>query len=132
MESTKKILGFTDEITECDCCGKADLKGTYAVSLNDFISYFGSVCAFKVHAISYEDQKEIKKTFVKRQKATEKLKQMESEHNGTRYSIDKMLKFIEAKQLDLMSFINKYGKICDENDYYIAYEIGNRVKMINK
>lgn len=132
METEKIILGFTDEITECDCCGKHDLKGTYAVSLNGTISYFGSVCAFKVHAVSYEEQKEVKKTFVKRTKAIDKLKEMEANYNGTQYALVKMFRFVEAKKLDVMAFINKYGKKCDENDYYTAYEIGHVVKCIDK
>jgi len=128
----KKILGFTDEITTCDCCGKVDLKGTYAVDFEGDIAYYGSVCAFKVHAVSYDEQKEVKKAFVKRVKATEKLKQMEAEYNGTQYALVKMFRFVEEKKLDVMAFINKYGKKCDENDYYVAYSIGHVVKCINK
>lgn len=128
----KKILGFTDEITTCDCCGKVDLKGTYAIDFEGDISYYGSVCAFKVHAVSYDEQKEVKKSFVKRMKATEKLKQMEAEYNGTQYSLVKMFRFVEEKKLDVMAFINKYGKKMDENDYYTAYSVGHVVKCIDK
>lgn len=128
----KKILGYTDEITTCDCCGKVDLKGTYAIDFEGDIAYYGSVCAFKVHSVSYEEQKEVKKTFVKRMKAEDKFKEMEAAHNGTDYSLVKMLRFVEAKKLDLMAFINKYGKKFDENDYYTAYEIGHVVKCIDK
>lgn len=128
----KKILGFTDEITTCDCCGKVDLKGTYAIDFEGDISYYGSVCAFKVHAVSYDEQKEVKKSFVKRIKATEKLKQMEAEYNGTQYSLVKMFRFVEEKKLDVMAFINKYGKKMDENDYYTTYSIGHVVKCIDK
>lgn len=131
-EIVKTILGYTDEITTCDCCGKADLKGTYAIDFNGDISYYGSVCAFKVQGVTFEEQKEVKKTFVKRMKAEEKLKAMEAEHNGTEYSLVKMFRFVEAKKLDVMAFINKYGKKFDENDYYTAYSIGHVVKMINK
>ena len=39
-----KILGFTDSTTQCDCCGKSGLKGTYAVELDGTTLYYGSVC----------------------------------------------------------------------------------------
>lgn len=131
-EVVKVILGYTEDVTSCDCCGKEDLKGTYAVSLNDEISYFGSVCAFKIQGVTYEEQKEVKKAFVKRVKAQDKLKSMEAEHNGTDHSLVKMFRFVEAKKLDLMAFINKYGKKVDENDFYTAYAIGHVVKCIDK
>jgi len=128
----KRILGFTDEITVCDCCGKADLKGTYAVDFEGTIAYYGSVCAFKVQGVSYEEQREVKKTFIKRIKAIDKFNKMEDEYNGTQYSLVKMLRFVEEKKLDIMAFINKYGKKCDETDFYTAYEIGHVVKCIDK
>lgn len=42
-------LGFTDEVTSCDCCGKTDLKGTYCIEnlQTGDIMYFGCVCAAK-------------------------------------------------------------------------------------
>lgn len=131
-EIVKTILGYTDEITTCDCCGKVDLKGTYAIDFNGDISYYGSVCAFKVQGVTFEEQKEVKKSFTKRVKAEAKFKEMESNHNGTDYSLVKMLRFVEAKKLDLIAFINKYGKKFDENNYYTAYEIGHVVKCIDK
>ena len=128
----KKILGFTEEITVCDCCGKEDLKGTYAIDWEGTIAYYGSVCAFKVHGATIEEQKEVKREYKARVKATDKFKMMESEHNGTDYSLVKMLRFVEAKKLDLMAFILKYGKKIDENDYATWYAIGHVVKGINK
>lgn len=127
-----RLLGFTEEITECACCGKSDLKGTYALDINGDLTYFGSVCAFKLHSISYEEQKNVKKERKARMKAENKLNEMEANHNGTDYSLVKMLRFIESKNLNLNDFILKYGKKIDENDYYIAYSIGHVVKMINK
>jgi hypothetical protein len=57
---------------------------------------------------------------------------MESEYNGTQYSLVKMFRFVEQKKLDVIAFINKYGVKFDENDYYVAYSIGHIVKMIYK
>ena len=52
-----KILGFTEEIDQCGCCGKGNLKGTYAiedVETGD-TNYFGSVCAFKHFNLTKRD-----------------------------------------------------------------------------
>lgn len=40
------VLGTTDEVTTCDCCGKTGLKSTFAVKLNetDEIVHYGSTC----------------------------------------------------------------------------------------
>jgi|694.fasta_scaffold84330_2 hypothetical protein len=132
MEAEKIILGFTEEITDCDCCGKSDLKGTYAISLNGYISYFGSVCAFKIHAVSYKEQKEIKKECKRRVKAADKLKQMEADYNGTQYQMDQMLKFVEKSNLDITAFILKYGKVVDELKDFFIYNIGSKCKAIPK
>lgn len=40
-----KVFGFTDEVTTCDCCGKANLSGTFAVEMLDgTLLHYGSVC----------------------------------------------------------------------------------------
>ena len=62
------IIGYTDSITECECCGKVDLKGTYCLDIDGEEFYYGSVCAFKNHGITHEQQKEMKSTFTKAQK----------------------------------------------------------------
>ncbi len=131
-EIVKTILGYTDEITTCDCCGKIDLKGTYAIDFNGDISYYGSVCAFKVQGVTFEEQKEVKKTFVNRIKSEEKLAKMEAEYKGNEYALVKMFRFVEEKKLDIMAFIKKYGKKIDENDYTIWYSIGHVCRGINK
>lgn len=48
-EKVYKVLGFTDSMTECGCCGKTDLKGTYVMEHIESgeINYFGCVCAAK-------------------------------------------------------------------------------------
>jgi len=62
------IIGYTDSITECDCCGKIDLKGTYCVDVDGVELYFGSVCAFKNHGFTKEEQRQAKAKFIKEQK----------------------------------------------------------------
>jgi Cys-tRNA synthase (O-phospho-L-seryl-tRNA:Cys-tRNA synthase) len=48
METTNtryQILGTTDEVTSCDCCGRTNLKKTVALLVNDFPKFFGVDCA---------------------------------------------------------------------------------------
>lgn len=55
METTKKIIGFTDSVNECDCCGKTGLKGTFCVEINGEELYYGSTCAFKKHGFAKKE-----------------------------------------------------------------------------
>jgi hypothetical protein len=64
----KTIIGYTDSINECDCCGKINLKGTYCIDLDGVELYYGSMCAFKNHGLTTDEQKELKATFTKGQK----------------------------------------------------------------
>ncbi len=131
-EVIKRIVDYTDGVNECDCCGKQDLKGTYVVTFNDEVTYLGSVCAFKIHGVTFDEQKNIKKTYKAKIKSADKLKQMEESYPKTAYHVSKMLKFVESKKLDVMAFILKYGKLMEETNFYYAYQVGNHVKMINK
>ena len=42
------VLGSTDEVNTCDCCGKSNLKATWAVEMIDApeggVLYYGSTC----------------------------------------------------------------------------------------
>lgn len=46
--STVQFLGTSDEVLECECCGRKNLKSTVAISFDggDAV-YFGVVCAAK-------------------------------------------------------------------------------------
>ena len=55
-----KILGFTEEINNCDCCGKSELKGTVAINFDGDIKYFGRTCATKQGALKNEIEKAVK------------------------------------------------------------------------
>ena len=43
---TFKMIGITDEVTSCDCCGRTDLKRTVVLERTDdgVIVYFGTSC----------------------------------------------------------------------------------------
>ena len=47
MTTEFKIIGFTDKINDCDCCGRTGLKGTYCISIDGCEFYYGSTCATK-------------------------------------------------------------------------------------
>jgi len=40
-----KVLGITDERTECECCGKTGLKRTVALEFDNDTRFFGVDCA---------------------------------------------------------------------------------------
>lgn len=48
-----RVLGTTDDVTECECCGRADLKATVMLGILDAdgnveeVTYFGSSCGAK-------------------------------------------------------------------------------------
>ena len=50
---THKIIGTTQDITDCECCGRTNLKKTVIVAVldadgnTDSIAYYGTVCAAK-------------------------------------------------------------------------------------
>lgn len=54
-----KVLGYTDSVNECQCCGKQDLKGTVALDTNIGIVYFGTTCAY--NANKYDTLDAVKK-----------------------------------------------------------------------
>lgn len=64
----KTIIGYTDQITECECCGKVDLKGTFCLEIDGVELYYGSVCAFKSHGVTVDEQKKAKSDFKRQQK----------------------------------------------------------------
>ena len=57
--TTFKIIGFTDKVNECDCCGKTELKGTYCISIDGNEFYYGSTCATKKGVNKFELKKEL-------------------------------------------------------------------------
>jgi hypothetical protein len=128
----KRIIGFTDSVTECECCGKTDLKGTFCLEIDGVELYYGSTCAFKSHGLTTDEQKMMKARFSSRQKAEKQFQEMELNNNGTPHYLVKMLRFVQSKKLDLMSFILKYGTLHSDAKYYTAYSIGHEVVMIDK
>ncbi len=53
-----KLVGITDEITTCDCCGKTNLKKTFAVMDDDGnVNYYGSECYARLMGIRPKDSR---------------------------------------------------------------------------
>jgi hypothetical protein len=45
-----RVLGWTDAVTACDCCGKKNIKGTFGVEADDGATlFYGSVCVRKTY-----------------------------------------------------------------------------------
>ena len=61
------LLGTTDEVNSCDCCGRKNLKETVCFEVADTgeLVYFGVVCAARMRNLKAQDIKEqIKQTAV--------------------------------------------------------------------
>jgi len=62
-----KVLGLTDDVTECYCCGKLNLKQTVAFEIDGNETYYGTTCATKFYKKEFKDIKaEIKTNLDKR------------------------------------------------------------------
>jgi ribosome-binding protein aMBF1 (putative translation factor) len=124
----RTIIGYTDSITECECCGKTDLKGTYCLDIDGVELYYGSTCAFKSHGVTVEEQKKAKTKFTKEVKLSEML----ATSNNTDYAKSKIIAFVQKKGLDLVSFVKKHGEMVEDAKFYIAYQYGSKTYIFNK
>lgn len=43
----KRILGISDEVTTCECCGRTNLKNTVVIGTEEGEAYYGCSCAAK-------------------------------------------------------------------------------------
>jgi len=77
-----KILGISDEVTECDRCGRYELKKTIAILDTETteIHYYGSECASMLMGF---DAKEVNK------QARKAKKELEKEENKRKAEINK-------------------------------------------
>ena len=44
-----RILGVSDEVPTCDCCGKTNLKKTIVIEIDGDVQYWGTECAKQVY-----------------------------------------------------------------------------------
>jgi hypothetical protein len=52
-----KILGISDDVTGCDCCGKSNLKKTVALDHEGAVVHYGVDCAARALTGSKKDRK---------------------------------------------------------------------------
>ena len=119
-----KILGFTEENTACDLCGKTELKGTYAVEDdNGNIYYLGSSCIKNKYSLNQKEFKvkvkegynEALKAANEEYEASNEYKTSEPDNNfefGTNeheeiYKAQKVV--IDAKKEKIQEIRNKYN-----------------------
>ena len=63
-----KVLGTTDDVTECEHCGRTDLKGTIRLGVLDAdgnvedVTYFGAVCGARAAGWTTKDIRKAAKT----------------------------------------------------------------------
>lgn len=46
-----KVLGITDSVNTCDCCGKKNLARTVAIDIDGEVVYYGTTCATQKHGV---------------------------------------------------------------------------------
>ena len=91
-ENMNKILGITNDVTQCECCGRNDLKSTVIIATEDsiIIGYFGSTCATNYVAGTGA---EIEK----------RAKRVTRERNAMKAEIDQQVASIMATERDLIN-----------------------------
>lgn len=80
MAKAYRVTGTTDEVTECDLCGKVELKGTVMLlpldgdgDADGEINYFGTSCAAKAAGWTVREVRAgIKRAAVEKQTAERK------------------------------------------------------------
>jgi CDGSH-type Zn-finger protein len=77
------VLGFSEDFTVCDRCGKSELKGTWAIENEDGDLFrLGSSCIHKKFEFSSEEAKALIAEF----KKAEKFKALYAEHIAPLYT----------------------------------------------
>tara|TARA_R110000803_G_scaffold95931_1_gene164014 strand:- start:796 stop:1167 length:372 start_codon:yes stop_codon:yes gene_type:complete len=113
------ILGFTDEITSCDCCGRTELKGTYVMDDKEGnIYYYGSSCG--VNAASLTDSKELKKE-VKKADFVNSYSNLKSDHNKIKAMKSAINKGLFSKD----QYFEKFGELQHKSKWATFYTIGH-------
>ena len=119
-ERDYKVIGFTDSVHECDCCGKQDLKGTFCVELGGEELYFGSVCAMKKHGVEERELKVAKRKSKGLEVYTVAIvKAIDTTPNGRfvqDYSLFELHKEIEfTSKTGANNFLNQHKEECQGN-----------------
>ena len=109
------ILGTTEEITVCGCCGKSGLKKTIVIEMESSeILYYGTVCA--AYATG-QDVKKVKETLAVIESESKMLKKFETLKGDVAKS--KIIRQARKAGMSLDRLFSKFGKF--------EYSFGNRV-----
>lgn len=116
-----RILGFTDEVTYCDLCGKMELKGTYVIETdNGEILHYGSTCASKII------DKEIS-TIKADVKKIELINEIDTQILSCKTDASKLKLYKIAMKggFDKIEFFKKYGKCTGEDKFQYYYSFAH-------
>lgn len=79
-----KFLGTTDDVTTCECCGRANLKATVAISIDGAAPvFFGTTCAARALG---RTAKEIKTSAARADREIAEAKQRERDAEHARFN----------------------------------------------
>lgn len=125
MQTKFKVLGNTDEITTCDCCGKTGLKSTWAVELTETgeIVYYGSVCVTRNTGI--KNPQSAANAYEREQIKAAQLKFRQSaEHRAleAKYALRSSMKMLPG--LEAMKFVGAEVKAANAKATEIVAEFG--------
>lgn len=116
----KRIIGYTDSIQECECCGKTNLKGTFCLEIDGEEFYYGSTCAFKSHGISEDEQTNAINKF----KLTNKLNELIDLRINTLNN-----KTIEKKILKVLNIVIPKNNIITDNNISVLLPYLDAMKI---
>lgn len=115
-----RIIGFTDSVNQCDCCGKTGLKGTFVMtddSNNEF--YYGSSCGAKAAGHTHLEFKESFKKVTFDQKIEGMVKVATNEMTQ-----DKVRIFAVKKGMGILDFMKRFGQ--RTSDVVESYQFGSK------
>lgn len=92
-----KILATDDAVNTCDCCGKSNLKFTFAVEVGGDVLHYGSTCVTKHTGRTFI---QAKNEIAEREAA--RVMARERKYQATREAIKLTARMIEAHRLRLV------------------------------
>lgn len=123
-----KLLGFTEEITQCDLCGKIELKGTYAIELESGETvYYGTTCGAKALQTTTNE-------FKAENKKVETIKNFDLAMIEAKSDFKKVDVYKKAikKGYNKDDFFKKHGELIDSSPWENFYQIAHIVYQIAK
>lgn len=103
-----KVMGYNDDFTQCECCGKSDLKGTvHILDLeNGIVLHFGTTCAAK--ADKYDSLEAAEKARVKIRSLNYVIKQLNESASSVAFKLCKELRGTAQHAIQYDIEFNKY------------------------